>query len=170
MSVKFKPAFEFLMSNEGRAILDDEEGGEFSKFGITAKFVIDKGLVAEEAAKAFIKSLKFDDAAYIYEKYFWAEPRIDRLSHQRIATKVFDTQVNMGSRGVKILQECLGTETDGIIGPKTLGLERAVSSSDVESFLRGYANLQWREYQRIMEANPKKRKWAKGWEKRARKF
>lgn len=167
---QFKPAFDFLIANEGRGILDDKETGEYSKFGITAKFLVDKGLATEDNVKELVKSLGFDDATYIYEKYFWAEPKIDRIEHQRIATKVFDTQVNMGSVGVRLLQRCLGVAEDGIIGSKTLGAERALSSLQVAPFLRRYAEEQWKEYQKIMERKPSTKKWAKAWEKRASKF
>jgi lysozyme family protein len=166
----FKPAFEFLLVSEGRTLFNDPENDEFSKFGITAKFLIDKGLTTEEHARAFVKSLKQEDSEYLYEKYFWREPKISALANQRIANKTFDFYVNSPRWAIKVLQKCLGVPEDGIIGPKTLAAERALPLSAVQSFLKRYSEEQWKVYERIMEANPSKRKFAKVWRRRADRF
>jgi lysozyme family protein len=61
-----------------------------------------------------------------YKTQYWDKVRGDELPHG-VDYVVFDTCVNSGpSRATKMLQEALGANPDGILGPMTLMAVRAV--------------------------------------------
>lgn len=63
-----------------------------------------------------------------YKTQYWDKVRGDELSHG-VDYVVFDTCVNSGpSRAIKILQEELGADVDGILGSMTLMAVHAVQS------------------------------------------
>jgi lysozyme family protein len=110
-------------------------------FGLAARWVID---VAEGGSKLVtdsggptkygisqraypgldIAALTRQQALDIYARDYWAPIQGDALPGA-LALVVFDASVNQGDqRAVRLLQLCLGVETDGIMGPETLAAAR----------------------------------------------
>lgn len=145
MDSRYNRAFYYLLQNEGGYVDDPRDSGGATKYGISLKFlkkVYEKGSIWADINrdgridKNDIKDMDLDFAKHLYEKEFWENVR--SISNDRLAIKVFDTAVNIGTvKAVKILQEILGERCDGIIGPKTLG---AISTSNVEQIIAKYVD------------------------------
>lgn len=96
-----------------------------------------------------------------YQKNFW---QYDGLNDQDIAWKVFDLSVNVGKvHAIKILQQCVGTNLDGVYGPNT---ERLVNSHPQGS-LAGMIRTAAEQYHiAIVQSHPKDAVFLKDWLKR----
>ena len=111
----FEAAFERLMQHEGGYSNDPSDPGGETKFGISKKSYPDVD----------IKSLTLEQAKSIYFLDYWLIPNIHKINNPKIAMKVFDLGVNIGTkRIVKMLQEAanlfdLGLKADGILGDIT---------------------------------------------------
>ena len=59
--------------------------------------------------------------AEFYREYFWDKIRGDQILFSGVAFVIYDFAVNAGVKtSVKIAQEIVGAEPDGIMGPKTI--------------------------------------------------
>ncbi len=114
-----------------------------------------------------IRKMKEQDAARLYDLYFWSKYGYAMIKDQSIATKVFDLSINMGSVGAhKCIQRavrsasCLPLADDGILGPKTFisinssvsypllaalkseaaGYYRSIKYNGSKDFLKGWLN------------------------------
>ena len=138
----------------------DDPGGE-TRFGISKRFHPDVD----------IANLTIDEAKAIYKKEYWDRMGLDPLADvsPRMATKVFDTGVNVGQfKASRYLQTALNlcepdTHSwlleDGLIGPKTIA-KLVKIGEDVA--LEKYAKVQYGYYVSL-----DKPKYIKGWTKRA---
>lgn len=111
----------------------------------------------------------FDLVKYFYKKNYWDILNLDKLSNRRIAIKIFDISVNMGTKRAAIMtQNCLnicgekGTfyQVDGIIGNKTIA---AINSVDSNILLKLLTISQGNLYMRIVSSNPSQQKFLNGW-------
>ena len=114
---KFVAALEKVLAHEGGYVNDPDDPGGETKFGISKR----------SHPNLNIRDLTREQAAAIYHRDYWVRPKIDRIADERLAAKVFDLGVNVGTgRAIKLLQRAansLGCElaVDGILGPATLG-------------------------------------------------
>lgn len=131
--MNFEQAVEHILKWEAGYVDDpDDKGGE-TNFGISKR----------SYPKLDIKNLDKDDAKEIYERDYWIPCSCDKLPGP-IALLVFDTAVNMGkNRAIEILQESVGVNTDGIIGPNTL---KSVQSIDVKDLAVEYCSRKMKVY------------------------
>lgn len=159
----FDKAFTYTMEWEGGSKLtnDPDDPGGMTKYGISKRSHPDVDIenLTEEAAKT------------IYALGYWGGINGNLLADksERIAIKVFDAGVNMGTvRASKFLQESLNNldgvfpklEEDGRIGPAVL---RAVAQSDEDDVLENFVMRLEMYY-----TNLNKPKYLKGWLRRAR--
>jgi lysozyme family protein len=81
-----------------------------------------------------------------------------------VALAVFDGAVNMGAgTSIKILQLCIGVETDGVLGPVTLA---AVNRQSEHQILRNFLAQRAVYYMKIILNNPTLWKFSLGWMRR----
>lgn len=103
-----------------------------------------------------------------YRKNFWEAVRADELP-DRIARKVFDASVNVGTRrGKKFLQKALNRcgnnlLVDGQLGKNTLA---AINKSDEDCVIQAYIRIQANFYRRIATKG-NNRIFLRGWLRRA---
>lgn len=112
----FDEAVSYVLSNEGGLSVDPSDAGGTTNFGISAKQYPDLD----------IRALTRDAAIEIYRRDYW-HPALNEIQSQRVATKLFDAMVNMGSTpAVRTLQLGLGAVeagpiiADGVLGPRTV--------------------------------------------------
>jgi lysozyme family protein len=74
-------------------------------------------------------------------------------------------QIHSGPNAIRILQRIIGVKDDGIIGPITLN---ALASRPVS--LNEYADGRIKFYNSIVENNPDKKEFIKGWRARANSY
>lgn len=119
-----------------------------------------------------IRALTYRHAAYFYEAGFWAPLNLKHVLHQDVATKIFDTAVNVGMRrGGRFAQEVVNklrgpgsVGVDGFIGPATLRQLNFVPPAD---FLDVFRAHQRDYYQLIIRQKPSLGKYRRGWLRRA---
>jgi len=117
-----------------------------------------------------IRLLSKEQAARVYETGFWVPNRLAEVSSQRVATKIFDTAVNLGSaqawRRAQLAAQSLSIPIadDGKVGPKTLA---AVNSLPEGLFMRAYCGAQRAFYESLIRSKPALSKYRRGWTRRA---
>lgn len=160
-SVKFNAAIPLILKHEGGYVNDPADAGGETKYGISKRTY----------PNVDIKNLTVDQAKAIYYKDWWMTGPYESLSYSALATKVFDTAINVGaSRAYKFLQEAanaVGAKlvVDGAIGPKSIA---AINSLDGAAVLAQFRREQEDFYLQLIERKPSQIKFKKGWITRAR--
>ena len=112
-----------------------------------------------------VRSLTKEQAAGFYKAYWWDFYKYQNLTAQPVATKVFDTAVNIGaSRAHKFLQGIVGVVQDGVLGPKSFSEANAMSPSVL---VVRYQSMQAQYYRDLVTKNPKLEEFLAGWLNRA---
>lgn len=109
----------------------------------------------------------------IYKKGYWEPCKCDKINNPQIATKLFDTAVNVGIRNaVKILQRSVNVwadkkyklKVDGKIGQLTI---ISITKTPQNDLLREMSYQQNRYYDKITKLKPWLKAFIKGWRRRA---
>jgi lysozyme family protein len=142
-----------------------EDNGGATNYGISLRFYQQN--IKKEATNIDIKNLSRQDAINIYEKYFWLPNYFQLLNSQKLANKLFDMCVNMGSvRAVKILLEAL--EYVDYRHIFTIGLINELNDShDTELLIKNICLIQKKFYEDIVKNKPNQSIFLNGWLKRA---
>lgn len=120
----FTKAVDLVMQHEGGyADVAQDRGGK-TNYGISQKQYPDLDLA----------SLTREQAIELYRRDYW-QPEFDKIAMQKMADKLFDSSVNMGSStAIRLLQQALNdirftVTVDGRFGAQTLqGLNLACQS------------------------------------------
>jgi len=103
---------------------------------------------------------------YLYE--FWLPLNGDLIANQINADSIFDFAVNSGLKtSVELVQEIIGTKTDGIVGEKTL---TKLNALDFGYFQPAFAVCKIRHYIDIIKKRPANKKYLYGWIIRALEY
>lgn len=148
---KFEDAIDFVLRNEGGYVFNPKDPGGETKFGITKR----------SYPSLDIKSLTVDQAKEIYKRDFWL---FNGITHQAVATKLFDAYVNMKHSAIKLAQAIVGATQDGFYGANT---EAKINTMDPVKFLNYYRIWLVQHYQDIVERKPEQIVFLKGWLRRA---
>ena len=137
----FEDAVEATLVKEGG--LRDIPGVELANYGIDARY--NPGVNVRELTR--------DGAKKIYKEKYWDRPRFGSIKNKEIASKVFDTGVNLGAkRSVLFLQRALvnlgaNIEVDGDMGPETnRALENYIKAGGKNVILRSLSDQQIQHY------------------------
>lgn len=103
-----------------------------------------------------------------YKSKFWDVARLDEVNNQNTADEIMIFGVNVGMRtAIKTAQGLVGfvgDDVDGKVGKATL---RVLNSFDSTVFDEEFDKLENDYYQELIEADPERKIYAKGWRKRA---
>lgn len=160
MTAKFLLAIEEVIRNEGGYVNHPSDPGGATNFGITQRTY----------PKLNIRTLTVEQAKQIYFTDWWLKGPYESFTAQSIATKVFDTAVNVGAkRAYKFLQQAcnnLGSKltVDGVIGAKSVA---AVNSLPASQLLAELRKEQAAYYSRLAEKRPSMKVFLRGWLNRA---
>lgn len=180
----FNLAIGVVLKHEGGYVDDPNDAGGATNYGISLRYLRDVGDLDGDGFKEGdfncdgvvdvkdIQMMTLNDAINIYKTQWWDKYLYGQIPSQELATKVFDTSVNVGSRQChKFLQRALNAVNgnqrvvvDGIIGPQTLG---EVNSVNQEAILAAFRSEQAGFYRLIVEKRPLNKKFLKGWLRRA---
>lgn len=174
MDERFLRAFFFTLNNEGGYVNDKDDPGGATNYGISLEFLKDmynRGFKdADVNLDGTINQKDIEAMSYVlvqrlYRIEFW--DKVSMIPDDSLAIKVFDAGINIGiKRAIQMLQECVGTKQDGIIGPITLN---AVKTKDPNVLLRCFVNRLELYYYEIAYRNPTMDKFLKGWLTRAKR-
>lgn len=118
----FKVAILTVLKHEGGFVNNPHDPGGATKFGISQRYLQIQGYEDKN-----IQQLSQEEAIQIYQTDWWDKHNYGAITHQIIATKLFDLAVNMGSKQSHIcLQRAIHAATgnalqeDGVLGEITL--------------------------------------------------
>ncbi len=143
----FDRALAHVLEMEGGYSDDPYDPGGPTNLGITLRVYADwKGVAADAALKQELQGIPESAVRAIYATRYWTPADCDDLP-PALALFHFDTAVNHGVTGaIRLLQQAVGTDVDGEMGPLTLG---AIASATVESSLRTYAEVRRERYRTL---------------------
>jgi uncharacterized protein (TIGR02594 family) len=160
----FDIAFAHVLDMEGGWTDDPYDPGGPTNLGITlAVYAAFKGQPLDASTTsdltAQLRALTPQSARAIYLKRYWAPAHCFELS-SGLAVMQFDTAVNHGvGNAIRFLQQSLGVDVDGEIGPETLG---AASAQPQQQTLATYADLRRARYRAL----PHFWRFGRGWLRR----
>jgi len=155
-----------LLKREGGFVNDPSDRGGATKFGITLATL--GWYLGRPATIDDVRNLDIEVARAIYEKRYLKAPGFDKISWVPLQNQLVDFGVNSGPQvAIMNLQEILGVETDGILGPKTL---EALKNSDPTRVNVSLAKRRIMMITRIVRRDPSQVKFLSGWVSRALEF
>ena len=105
--------------------------------------------------------------ASFYKKTYWDALNLDSVNSQIKANELFCFAVNVGVRSaVRVLQNMLGLQSDGIMGQETL---KALNAYDTVAFDTDFDRAEIAYYRNLIRKNPSLGVYERGWENRARR-
>jgi lysozyme family protein len=148
-----------LLKREGGLVDNPADKGGRTAYGISEKAnpqAWADGKVTSEEAKA------------LYTKKYIQGPGFDKLPDDKLRTQLIDFGVNSGP-GIAIirLQEIIGVETDGVLGPHTVA---ALSKFNSDAVNNALVIARIRMICRIVKKNPSQLAFLLGWIDRALSF
>lgn len=156
----FESAVEIVLAHEGGYVNNPNDPGGETKYGISKRSYPNEDIKNLTLARA--KQIYFDD--------FWSPYPYSKIVNDAIATKLFDTAVNTGSkRAFRFMQQSLNQMgqtlvADGVMGAKTIA---AINAVDNSVLLNVYRGVQAEYYKGLVAADPKKSVFLRGWLRRA---
>lgn len=156
----------FVQKWEGGLCDDAGDPGGITKYGVSLRYLKDlPKTIADidgdgDVDADDIRALSKDDAARLFKRSFWDEPKT-YLLEDPVAFVFYDTAVNCGvGRASRLLQRAVGAKEDGVVGPMTRAMCKNVSSFHAAS-----AMIRCREtfYRSLVEQKPEMGKFLKGW-------
>lgn len=163
----------FVFQWEGKTYEDDpDDPGGATKYGIDMRDLtafsktpmggdfLESIKVALPITKASIKALTQGQAAAIYHERYWTPSK--GLGLPRLTTFVHcDCSINAGIvRANKCLQDAVGVQSDGIVGPRT---RAALKDKDDYYVALTCIDCRRRFYNRLCNSKPVMWKYYKGW-------
>ena len=157
----FKLAISKILKNEGGYISDPVDPGGETQFGISKR----------SYPNIDIKNLTKNQAINIYFKDYWLKNNLQDLFDQKLAAKILDMVVNIGSKQTgliisRAIRACgvKFNETE-MITPKLIFMVNVLANksallSAIRSELAGY-------YRLLIQIRPQMNKYINGWLKRA---
>jgi uncharacterized protein (TIGR02594 family) len=147
----FQTALKHILKMEGGFTNDPHDPGGPTNYGITLRVYAAWMSVTLDASSharllAELRAIKPETVAAIYRKRYFEPARCAELP-RGLAAMHFDAAVNHGVGGAaRFLQQAVGTDVDGEIGPLTLAAARRMSEADV---IARYADLRRARYRAL---------------------
>lgn len=147
----FQKYLAHILEMEGGYSNDPYDPGGPTNFGITLKVYatwlgVRLSQANHTALKARLKKIPAREVAAIYRKNYWQRARCADFS-PGLALMHFDCAVNQGvSRAIRFLQQAVGTDVDGEIGPLT---RAAAQAMPVAQALDAYADIRRSHYRSL---------------------
>lgn len=149
----FQKSMKFVLDAEGGYTNDPADPGGETNYGIDKRSHPDVN----------IKELTVEQATDIYFTEYWVKFNCAQFAWP-LNCVYFDCCVNTGNKqSNKFLQRAVGTEADGILGPKTLG---AVNSKSIDVVANAVIGQRQKFYETLAENKPTLKKFLKGWTNR----
>ncbi len=135
----FDACLTLVLGAEGGFSNDPRDAGGATNFGITIGTLTEWRRSRTPGATVTpddVRALKLEEAKEIYRSRYWNITRCEDLP-AGVDLLVFDMGVNAGpGRSARILQEILGVEQDGSIGPVTLN---GLNTCPVDKVIRDFS-------------------------------
>lgn len=131
MKENFDSALEAVLHHEGGYVNHPSDPGGMTNLGVTKR--VWEEWVKRPVDEAEMRSLTPEMVAPLYKQRYWDRVRGDDLP-AGVDYCVFDCGINSGpGRAVKFLQQVVGADDDGVIGPGTLKAVAAMPADEIVS-------------------------------------
>lgn len=171
----FELAIPIILKHEGGFADDKTDPGGATNFGISLRYLKTLGELGDidgdgDVDYFDVKNMTRDQAIDFYKKHWWDKYNYTLITDQEVATKVFDTAVNMGhSQAIKLVQRACNSLTcqlvdDGILGVNTLS---AINQLEEMALLIAIKQQCVNFYLELIKRKPEFIKYKYGWLKRA---
>jgi lysozyme family protein len=158
----FELSIPTILRHEGGFVDDPNDAGGATRYGISLRWL---RTIWPSATIDSIRNLTVGDASQLYLVHWWNQYGYGRVLDQSIATKIFDTAVNMGPVPAhKIVQEAAGATADGILGLESI---TAINAQQASALLPRMRDLQAARYREIAIERPQDAKFLNDWLDRA---
>lgn len=159
---RFDDCLAFALQWEGGYVNDPDDAGGATNQGITQR-VYDAWRADHELPMQEVRRMSAWERDSIYRERYW-----DRVCGEHLPAPVdlvvFDAGVNSGpTRAAKWLQELVGADADGLIGPQTLKL---VAQQDPYELAAAFCECRLRFVRELAQRKPSQQKFLRGWERR----
>lgn len=129
MNANWDNALKAVLHHEGSFVNHPSDPGGMTNLGCTK--TVWEEWCGHPVTEQDMRDLEAEDVAPLYKTKYWDKIKGDDLP-AGIDYIVFDAAINSGpGRASKWLQECVGVQPDGIIGPMTLQVARAMVPMDL---------------------------------------
>ena len=136
MKTNFDDCLKKLLVHEGGYVNHPEDPGGMTNLGVTAR--VWEEWTHHPATEEVMRKLTPEDVAPLYKRKYWDAVRGDELP-DGVDYCVFDAAVNMGvGRAVKFLQQAVGVNPDGGLGPITMS---ATQARDPKALIASYCDM-----------------------------
>lgn len=166
-SLLFKKVLKF----EGGYVNDPADSGGATNKGVTLatwrNMGYDKDLDGDIDADD-IKLLSDADAEMVFKRGYWDKWQADKINNQSIAELLVDFAWGSGSWGIKLPQEVLGVEPDGIVGNITISAIN--NTKNQQGLFEAIKARRIKFLNDICIRQPKNKKFLKGWLNRVNSF
>jgi lysozyme family protein len=177
----FELAIPTVLQHEGGFVNDINDPGGATNFGISLYWLKASGIISQDGFLSDvnhdgridindIKALTPATAEQYYRAMWWNHYSFGNFLVQEVATKIFDTAVNMGGiPTIKLAQKAvniLGGKlvVDGLLGMNTF---KAINDVEPTKLLIYFREIQEAYYYSLVVVNPALQKFLRGWLNRA---
>ncbi len=154
-----------ILKWEGGFVNDPLDKGGATNKGVTlATFqrVFGKNKTVED-----LKKITDEQWMTILKKFYWDKWKADFIFNQSVANLLVDWVWTSGVHGIKIPQQILGVQVDGVVGQKTID---AINKSEPSALFKKIWIARRDFFNRIVERNPTQQRFIKGWLNRLNDF
>jgi len=129
MNSNWDNALKAVLHHEGGFVNHPSDPGGITNLGCTKN--VWEEWCGQPVTEQDMRDLQPSDVAPLYKSKYWDRVKGDDLP-SGVDYIVFDAAINSGAgRAAKWLQECVGTQPDGAIGPMSLQAARSMVAADL---------------------------------------
>ena len=151
---------------EGGFINDPDDSGGATNKGVTLSTF--RTWFGANKTVNDLKALTDDQWIYIFLNGYWNQCKASQIYNQDIANIIVDWAWASGPKtAIKKVQAIVGTDADGIVGPKTLAAINSANPRQLFDKIKA-ARLQFVE--NLAKQRPKDKKFLQGWKNRINSF
>ena len=171
----FNEAYQIGRVNEGGYVNDKNDAGGETYAGVARNFHPEwKGWPIIDAIKktrALNRGEKINDPALevcvhdFYKASFWDRILGDQIADQQVANILYDWTLTSGG-AIKEVQQALGLQADGKVGPATIGAINKLAGSQAFAQIKEAR----RNYYTVLGQKPQNQSFLKGWLARVDRF
>lgn len=147
-----------ILKHEGGFVNDPIDRGGITNLGVTK--AVWEEFVGHPVSEADMRALTPEKVGKLYKQRYWDRVSADKLP-KGVDYVVFDFAVNAGTgRAIKTLQSTVGSNPDGVIGPRTLA---SVNACNPKELVNQYSDARVDFYQKIVARRPDQVRFIRGW-------